>query len=70
MSRTYKDMPQYKWIDRKTGMGLWGLRWNSAGIGKWYKRRYHKLCRKYWRGTGGRERSIVRWGSEVNWKGW
>jgi hypothetical protein len=58
VSRTYRNTADYTFP------------WNGfRGVGRWYKRRYHKAVRKYVKGTGGKERSVAHWRSEINWKG-
>ena len=66
MSRTYNTHPSCKnWIKYPGG---WIPRWGNPGTGKWWKRQYHKASRSLTRGTGGRERSMLRYGRECNWK--
>jgi len=49
-------------------MEHWKLSWPGAHIGKYWKRRYHKAMRAWSRNHGGRERSVLHYGSECNWK--
>jgi hypothetical protein len=41
--------------------------WCIAHTGKWVRRKLHKAIRAYNKGHG-RERSVVHWSREVNWK--
>jgi len=65
MSRTLKDMPRYKY---KTQLGIPKAPYGKPGIGKYYKRVYHKSMRSYHRGTGGKLRCVVRTMSNLNWR--
>ena len=45
-----------------------GSRWDKPGRGKWYKRQYHKACRRAARGTG-KTKAVAYWASELGYKG-
>ena len=57
----------HRFMDDRPSWECW---WPSRGLGRFWKRQYHKAMRQLIREHGGRERSIAHHGSECNWKTW